>query len=249
MRRLICVIFVFGFINSGWAERNPYYKDWLTPERLERWQKLSQNMTYHDLYTLIQEMYYLEEKPWSEPLKQILLKMTTAYEEMRQARLIGKPIIIPDLTGEVRGDLNAQLHEMVSWQNDPRFIVSQSNYLGQGLAARGLARIGEPAFEAIIKALEIPGSYAMETVQILMKNEDSFLNQDPAKQAIVQRALLKQIKTKRGQVHAIITLRYFPTQEVFTLLKTISETDPKMRNGTYHIRSIARESLEYLQNN
>ena len=84
MKRLICVVCVLGFKGSAvaavgvsGAERNPEYKNWLTSERLARWQELSKDMTYYNLYTLMEEMYHLPQEPWSESLRQILLKMTT----------------------------------------------------------------------------------------------------------------------------------------------------------------------------
>ncbi len=52
MKRLICVVCVLGFIGVSGAERNPEYKNWLTSERLARWQELSKDMTYYNHYTL-----------------------------------------------------------------------------------------------------------------------------------------------------------------------------------------------------
>ena len=248
MKRLICIICALGFATPTWIAQEPNYEAWKLPNRLERWQGLSQNMTVHNMYVLIEEMYYLPKKSWPEPLKQILLKMTIAHEKLVKTKWSGEPVIIPDFANDMCGEVDAQIHTMVSWQNDPRFISFQSSFLGQGLAARGLAKIGEPAFEAVIEALEKDKVHATRTIKKWMNNENSFLHRDPVKQTRVQQALIGMTQRKsRGWVHAIDVLRFFPSSEVFVLLETISRTDPKMRNGQYPLRARAQKSLEYLR--
>ena len=48
MKILICIIGILGFIGTVEAERNPRYKNYATPERLERWQGLGENLTYYN---------------------------------------------------------------------------------------------------------------------------------------------------------------------------------------------------------
>ena len=255
MKRLICILVVLGWVSVGWAERNPIYKNWLTPERLERWQGLSQNMNYTNLYTLIEEMYYLEKKPWAEPVKRILLKMTETMMTLQKARAEGKPVILPDhiaQAGPGCQETDSYLDEMVSWQDDPRFIKFQSTFWGGGLASRGLARIGEPAFETVINSFErkpIPLE-AVRTLANMMQKEDSFLHRDPVKQLLAQRALIKAVHVdyKPMRLWAVDALRYFPNAEVFTLLETISRGDPWVKNGKYPLRTRAQQALEYLRN-
>ena len=202
-------------------------------------------MTYRNLFILIDEMYHLSRNPWPEPLKQILLKMTERFAEIREAELTGMPLIVPDGVRSDSGEDVAQLHEMVSWQDDPRFILFQSDFFGQGMAARGMARIGEPAFDAVVKSIEKSrGSYAIETVHILMENEDSYLYQDLTKQDILRNVLITAInkKERRSPSHAISALRHFPHQDTFTLLNTIIRERP----GSLPMRR-AQEALTHLQ--
>ena len=71
MRHLVFLICILGFVTSSWAEQQPNYEAWKFPDRLERWQGLSRDMNYTRMFILIEEMYYLPRKPWSEPLNPI----------------------------------------------------------------------------------------------------------------------------------------------------------------------------------
>lgn len=254
MKHLISIFCVLVLASAVWAKRNPYYDNWLTPERLERWQDLSQNMDANDLYTLIEEMYYLPKEPWPESTKSILLKMTQLHRQRRLDQQAGNPIIIPDIVMNSDGEIDALLDEMVSWQNDPRFIEFQKDYPGQGLSARGLAKIGEPAFDVVLKKLKEYHPYSIWTVRLWMQNKDSFLHQNRLKLSTVRSVLIQSAKPpiegerKDSRGLAIAALRYFPDPEVFTLLKQISLTDTQLIGGKYLLRTGAQESLEYMRN-
>ena len=253
MKRYIFVITVLSLTSTTWAERNPIYKDYLTPERLDRWRGLSQSMNYTNLYTLMHEMYYLPETPFSEPLKQILLQMGTAYKELIRAQRKNEPVILPDKVARDRcGEISGNLYEMMSWQDDPRFIDFQANYAGGLLAARGLARIGEPAFDTVIKALQVEGYpsvpySAAKTIELMMQKEDSFLRTDLSKHTIARNALMAIAHSNDSTIRigVIDALRFFPGGDISDLLRTISLTDPRMVNGRYPLRARAQEALTF----
>lgn len=252
MKRFVFVTAVLFLTTAVVAERNPYYDNWLTPERLARWQNLSQNMDYVDLFTLIEEMYYLERRPWGEPEKQILLKMTETRMRLAQDRLAGRPVIVPDHVLKVDEPIEALLDEMVSWQDDPRFIEFQVTFIGGGLAARGLARIGESAFDAVVAAFDkkLIRSGAPWAIRLMMEKENGFLRNDPVKYAMAKRALIKATRSTIGttQLYAIDALRYFPDPEVFTLLETISTDDSWPRQDPiFDLRARAQEALKYMR--
>lgn len=256
MRYWISVIVLLGMVATVTAERNPKYENWLTSERLTRWQNLSQNMTYVDLYTLMGEMYYLDRKPWGELEKQILLKMTETMTQLQQDRLANKPVIVPDYVtkGEGCQEYDITLDEMVSWQDDPRFIKFQSTFYESALAARGLARIGEPAFDAVIKAFDKKPirDGAPWAIRLMMAKEDGFLRNDPAKYVLAKRALMKATRSEDQitQLFSIDALRYFPDQEIFDLLENISLNDTwREGNGSFPLRSRAQEALKFMRAN
>lgn len=256
MRRLVFVLAVWGLTTDVVAERNPIYDNWLTPERLVRWQELSQNMTYVDLYTLIEEMFYLEEKPWGEPEKQILLKMTETMIQLRQDRLEGRPVIVPEhVVASMKDEpVDLLLDTMVSWQDDPRFIKFQSTYEGQGLSARGLARIGEPAFATVMESFnrKPPPIEAIRTLENMIKKEDSFLLHNTDKRRTAQTALFKVLKSEgtTARLWAVDALRHFPDRAVFLELETISLNDSWVDgNGHYPLRSRAQEALKFMRAN
>ena len=49
MKPFFVVVLVLSLVGTVRAERNPKYENWLTPDRLERWQSLSQDMDYTNL--------------------------------------------------------------------------------------------------------------------------------------------------------------------------------------------------------
>ena len=255
MKRLICVVCVLGFIGVSGAERNPEYKNWLTSERLARWQELSKDMTYFNLYTLMEEMYHLPQEPWSESLRQILLKMTTTYKQMLKDRAAGKPIIVPDFVASDKcGEIDGYLYDMVIWQKDSRFLFFFQNFGLGGAAVDGLAGIGEPAFEAVIKAFDREGyavlhDKAAKTLDLMLQEEDSFLKTNLQKRAIAKQVLVKVARTGDwvNRASAIDALRFFSDVEVSALLETIRQTDSWQVNGQYPLRERAQNSLEYLQ--
>ena len=257
MKRFFVVVLVLSLVGTVRAERNPKYENWLTPDRLERWQSLSQDMDYTNLYTLMHELYYLPNTPFEEPLKQILFKMGVTYKAMLKDIRAGTPIIVPEFVAEDKcGEISGNLYEMMSWQDDPRFIHFQADFAGGLLAARGLARIGEPAFEAVIKAFEVKGYSsvifnAAKTIELMMQTEDSFLRTDLTKYTIARSTLLRiaQNGTSTARAGAIDALRYFPDNEVSSILETISRTDPRMVNGRYPLRARAQEALEFMRAN
>lgn len=247
--KLLYIALLLSFTSPGWAEEEVNIRAARHPDRLERWQRISQNMSLHNMYVLVLEMYRLERKPWPEPFKQILSKMAHRYDEMVKAIEAGEPIIIPEIAEGDCGEINAQLYELISWQNDPRFIPFQISYLG-GIAALGLANIGEPAFEPVIEALENDKSYAIATLQYMMEDENGFLRNDPAKQAIVRKLLMNATRGKRYKNHAMRALRYFPHPETTTFLEGVINMDRSMRRGfDAHSVKLARESLNHLLTN
>ena len=252
MKYLIFVVSLSLTINAFGQDRLQ-----ITPERSARWQQLSQDMTYIDLYTLMEEMSKLKKSPWDEPEKQILLKMTETMTRLQQDLLNDRPVILPEYMAGPFTEKNCQdydsiLYEMVSWQDDPRFIEFQSTFWGQGISARGLARIGEPAFETVIASFDRDPFFveSIQTLENMMEDKDSFLHKDHAKRAQAQQALIKALhfKGKTAQLGAAYALRYFPSHETIVLLETISLNDPWMEvNGRFPLRSRAREALKFMR--
>ena len=261
MKYLICFfsLLVFAIPSFGEVEfeRKAIYKDWLTPERLERWQGLSRELTYYNLYVLMEEMYYLPREPWPESTKQILLKMAKSYRQLLKDRKAGKPIIVPDFVAADKcGEASAYLYDMVACQNDPRFLFFWDNFNGGGASVEGLARIGEPAFEMTIRSFDRVGYpvlhwEAAKTLELMLEKKDSFLKTDLEKRAVARQALLRAAQSNNWTVRhgAINTLRYFPDKEVVGLLERISLTDPRIVNGQHPLRSRALEALHYMRAN
>ena len=153
MKHVICIICLIGSIATSHAEQN-----WPTPERLERWERLSENSTYHDLYVLMEEMQYLPNESWPDPLKQILLKMAITYQQMLKDIQEGRPVIVPEhIAADKSSETDFLLYDMVTWQKDPQFIFFFENFDLRGAAVEGLVGIGEPAFEAVIRAFDREG--------------------------------------------------------------------------------------------
>ena len=77
---------------------------------------------------------------------------------MLKDRAAGKPIIVPDFVASDKcGEIDGYLYDMVIWQKDSRFLFFFQNFGLGGAAVDGLAGIGEPAFEAVIKAFDREG--------------------------------------------------------------------------------------------
>ena len=256
MKFLIRIVAVLGFIGTVEAlELNPIYKNYATPERLERWQGLSENMSYHDLFVLAQEMNYMPERPWPEPYKQILLKMGRKYRQY----LIDKhnlPIILPDFVVNDRcGEIYSNIAYMINWQEDPRFVFFYDGYSGGGAMVKGLAGMGPAAFEVIIKKIKAKG-YAVvplmgtRALNLIMEKEDNFILQDPVKYNIAQEALIEATRSDNPSTinGAIKSLRYFPSDRTKSALETISLEKPSSHFDG-RARQTAKSSLQYILQN
>ncbi len=254
MKRLICIICILGFAGISNAKQP-------TQEHIERWQNLSENLTYYNLYVIMDEMQNFSLKPWPEPLRQVLLKMAITFKQMSKDRAAGKPIILPDKfgprgidDGKCDGEIDDVLIEAIVQQKDPRFLFFFKDWGLGGWPGDGLAGIGEPAFETIIKGLNRKNSVdapyqASRALGLILQEENNFLKTDLQKREIAKRALinLAQNHGRPGQFGAISTLRFFPSTDVIKVLETISLTDPYRSGGQFPLRVRAQESLEYLR--
>ena len=257
MKILIYIISLWGFIGVAEAgERNPMYKNYATPERLARWQGLSENMSYHDLFVLMQEMYYMPKNPWPEPYKQILLKMARKYRQLLVDETNNVPIILPDfVVDDPCGEIYSYISDMVNRQKDPRFVFFYDGYSGGGLMVRGLAGMGPAAFEIIIREIKLR-KYAVvplmatRTLNLIMEKEGNYISRDPEKFNIAQEALIEATRSDNPSTinGAIKSLRYFPSDRTKTALETISLEKPSSHFDG-RARQTAKSSLQYILQN
>lgn len=248
---------MFGFILAiligvaGAQERH-----YPPPEQLAKWQSLSDNIDYRSWWFLMEDMYFLPKEPWPEEYKLILLRMCEYQMYRWELAKAGKPLPVdPEMEGH--GETAGNIHDMVSWQSDPRFIPFQANFGGGRLSAIGLARIGEPAFETVIEAFGKydPNIYplvsfdAAQALELMMKDKEGFLYRDSPKRAIARGKLLDMARSEDHfrRAGAVRALRYFPHPEVFTLLEAIHQNDPRIVKGRYTIRIEALKSLQILR--
>lgn len=122
-------------------------------QQTQTWQEQLANGDAMVMYGISQRLYRLPREPWPEPIRAILYDIIQNYYIGEKRHTWRIPTTV-DKCGEHYGEIM----EMASWQEDACFAPFLAESLGSGqLAARGLIKIGEPAFEFIMSVLKRDG--------------------------------------------------------------------------------------------
>ena len=204
------------------------------------------------MYETSYKLYRLPFKPWPESARKLLLTIIEKYDAFEAAITEGKPI---DWTGKPvdLGHYLGDLVEMATWQADSRFVPFLAENLGGGtLPARGLAAIGEPAFDQVIQELHRDGwssqRGAAKALELMLKADLPFLRagakRDRARESLLRVARSRYYLSRKRSIDA---LRYFNNKAVFALLDSLSQHDMYTIDGRYPVRKRAQEAMHYIR--
>ncbi len=196
----------------------------------------------------------LPKEPWPDQAKQLLLKIAewdvTRVDSLRKGLSTGQ---IPEgFDHDSREAFAGNLELLISSQEDIRFLFFLKDRLGGGLiAARGLASIGEPAFNVLIQELNRDGKWSSQSdavwgLILMLKKEQGFLSTNQQKRQILKGTLMRSVRTKGlwTRLRAIDALAHFQDEEVKTLLDSLIKHDTLTINNRYPIRDRAKDVLQ-----
>ena len=226
-------------------------KEYPLGQQLNVWQTMIAQEDFRTAYGLIDSLYRLPREPWPEPLRAILLKICDLHMARVDSIRSGYQI---ERDPKVEGESIGNLYEMVVWQADRRFIPFLADFGGHLLSSRGLAAIGEPAFDVVIEALhrsEYPSAQfaAAKALELMMEKEHGFLRPGQEKREIARKALLRVVRSEDelARMGAIDALKHFPDQEIISLLDSLSQHDTYTVNGRYPVRKRAQEAMQFIR--
>ena len=206
------------------------------------------------IYALVNKtLIKLPGEPWPEPAKQLLLKIArwdmARVDSLRKGLQTGQ---IPEgFDHDVREAFGGNLELLISSQEDIRFLSFLKDRLGGSLlAAKGLASLGEPAFNIFLKELNREGEWTSQPdavwgLTLMLQKERGFLHTNQQKRQILRSVLMQSVQTKgiSTRLRAIDALSHFRDEEVKTLLDFLSKHDTLLINGKYPIRDRAKSVL------
>ena len=225
--RLFLIIF---FTGATFVEAHKL-KDFPDELQISIWENQFFKSTPETIFPLLEEMLHLPEKPWPPRLKKLLLDINKKYFEGNKER---------DLPGtsECRDELG-YINRMALWQKgDVDFLPILLEHMG-GKTTIAIADLGEPAFQHILKFLYkdgFPGAQ-LEGVRALrrMFEKDFAFLKELHNQQLAQAGLAHVMNPNYQYegwdfmfIETINTLQYIPSQEVETLLLSVSQ------NNSYH---------------
>ena len=196
------------------------------------------------------ELHRLPREPWPEHVKALLLDIVERYY------IDNKYLSWRDVIKSVNkcGEHRVEILEMVSWQEDVRFIPFLAQRLGAGhLGARALSAIGEPAFDAIVKGFYRDGwpstqSGAALACEWMLEKELPFLQQANYRERMKAGLIyIAQSGDNYARARAIEALKYIGDKGIYTLINTMSRNDLYMINGRFPVRSRAQEALKFMR--
>ena len=212
--------------------------------RISLWENQFYKSTPETIQKFVNQLYILPRQPWPERLKVILLSVVDKYYKDGKYNSLVKRGCGEDL---------GMVIEMISWQDDARFIPHLLEWIG-AKTSDSLARIGEPAFLPVVRLLERDGwpahqAGAARALELMFEQEYAFL-QKPANQIMIRQRLLKLAKQDDYLIRtrAVDALKYVGDQMVIDFLTILSRADIRqLENGEYPIRQKALQAIRYIE--
>lgn len=226
---------------------------------VDEWKQEILNGKISGLYYVSDRLKKLPREPWPEDWRSLLLYITQRHvairDSIREIKNVdfGDPKFKKSWLGEYAGDLV----EMASHQADARFVPFLAEHLGSGkLAASGLAKIGEPAFDTVIEALYQDAwstqPNAAYTLDLMLKQSNGFLDSDSLKRETAKRGLLHvaRVNFMQSKLRAMDGLKHFAkSPEVLALIDSIYQYDETNVDGKYFVKERAGDILQAIQTN
>ena len=251
------VFLMYGALGKAMGDELP------SVHRIENWEEAFNNGDWQARYGLVDSLYKLPHQPWPEPLRELLLKIAewdmTRIDSMRNAYDANGNLKyqVEGFSHDSRETFAGNLKKLVVSQEDKRFVPFLAGRLGGGmLTVRGLAAIGEPAFDSLIAASYRDGwssqADAARALGLILAKRQNFLERNEQKRETAKRALLHVVRAPEHnhRIRAINALVYIPDAEVTALLDSLSQYDNyEDRKGRYRVREKAQEALQRLRGN
>ncbi len=248
---VICLLVACLCGSSVNAREGAYPSD----QQIQAWKDQISEENISVIYSVADKLYGLPREPWSEPLRVILLNLIERHTAIREALQRGQELNWgdPKFKKVWLGEYAGNLVEMATWQADRRFILFLGEHIGGGmLAARGLAAIGEPAFDMVIQKLRRDGwssqQGAAKALELMLKADLPFLRaggkRDHARESLLRVARSKYDFSRMSSIDA---LRYFNDKAVFALLDSLSQHDMYTIDGRYPVRKRAQEAMQFIR--
>lgn len=258
LKNLIMFVIVFASIMTLCVQMTETATQIYPPSSsVNEWKQEVLNGKISGLYYVSDRLKKLPREPWPEDWRSLLLYITQRHvairDSIREIKNVdfGDPKFKKSWLGEYVGNLV----EMASYQGDSRFVPFLAEHLGSGkLAARGLAKIGEPAFDTVIEALYQDGwstqPNAAYTLDLMLKQSNGFLDTDSLKRETAKQGLLHvaRVNFMESKLRAMDALKHFAkSPEVVTLIDSIYRHDETNVDGRYFVREKAGDVLLAIQ--